>query len=112
MVSVQTTAVVPSAAALPLARAPVTALVTTIESADTDAGSMPGENDARTFVVRATSAVTMPAVSEPCDGGLPLRTTTDVSAGGCGMSERSTRTTASAAGDEACTYAVPSPVVV
>src|SRR6185369_9384906 len=111
-VSVHTTAVVPSAVALPLTRAPVKAFVTTIESAVTDAGSIPGVNDARMLVVSATSLVTLPAVSAPCDGGSPLRTTTLPRTGGCGTMARSTCTTASAAGDEVWTYATPSPVEV
>ena len=48
----------------------------------------------------------------PCDGGTPLRTTTEPRTGGCGTMAMSTCTTASAGGDEAWTYAVPSRVEV
>src|ERR1051326_6889705 len=107
---VHTTATVPSAAALPATFAPVATSVTVIASAVTDDGSIDGVNAARMFVVSATSFVTAPAVSVPCDGGSPFNTVTAPRTGGCATRLRSTRITASGSTCAECGYGTPSPV--
>src|SRR6185436_13082572 len=87
---------------------PVMESRTVIDESVIDAGSIDGAKEARMPVDSETLLVSEPALNGT--EALLAVTVTAVTRGGCGVSVRSTFTTASASGAAAWVYGAPSPV--